>query len=146
MSVKIDGDNNVKDVARYIINYCHKNEIYITNLKLQKLLYFCEALYLLGTDGKRACFSEDIYAWKYGPVVPSVYSEYKIFGSSEIPEMDEVGIKIKNRNYIDDALDSLAKKSSFYLVDLTHSQDPWIDAQNKSKPIISKNSIFKYFS
>ena len=43
---------------------------------------------------KKPCFYENIEAWKYGPVVPNVYSEFKMYGSNDIP-------KILNYNYFE---------------------------------------------
>ena len=45
----------------------------ISNLKLQKMMYYRQGFHLayFGTP----LFDEDIVAWQYGPVVPSVYKE-----------------------------------------------------------------------
>lgn len=148
MSIK--GDNNVLDVAKYIIHYCHTNNIYITNLKLQKLLYFCEAIYLLEFRGKRACFNESIVAWQYGPVVKEAYFEYSLYGSSEIKDVSSsetrLESKLHNVSIIKDVLDSLAKLDAFELVDITHSQNPWINAYGTYNGApISKKSIYDFF-
>ena len=55
---------------------------YITNLKLQKLLYFVQALCLMVFD--KPAFSEKILAWEYGPVVKEVYRKYKTNRKKEI--------------------------------------------------------------
>ncbi len=62
------------DVARYIIWYCKRRRYSISNLKLQKILYFVQANFLvsIGTP----CFEEEIEAWDFGPVVPEVYHEF----------------------------------------------------------------------
>ena len=67
------------DVARYIINYSNKKDYHISNLKLQKLLYFTQAYYLAFTDSHKPCFPERIEAWNFGPVVPEVYHFHIIF-------------------------------------------------------------------
>ena len=63
------------DVARYIIWYCKRQGYSISNLKLQKILYFVQAEFLVNTG--KPCFSEEIEAWDFGPVVPEVYHEFK---------------------------------------------------------------------
>ena len=61
------------DVAKYILS-----KIVCTHLKLEKLVYLCYADYLCNTDEK--LFLDPIYAFKYGPVVASVYEECKKYG------------------------------------------------------------------
>ena len=53
----------------------------ISNLKLQKLLYYCQGTYLAikGTP----LFEHPIEAWEHGPVVPEVYHQYKEHGSGQ---------------------------------------------------------------
>ena len=65
----------------------------ISNLKLQKMLYYQQGFHLayFGTP----LFDEDIVAWQYGPVVPSVYKEYKSFESNSISTSEE-GISLSD--------------------------------------------------
>ncbi|MEY8436531.1 type II toxin-antitoxin system antitoxin SocA domain-containing protein [Atopobiaceae bacterium 24-176] len=56
---------------------------FVTNMKLNKLVYFAYAFFL--KDGGRL-FDDDIEAWQYGPVVPAVYHAYKSNGSKRITE------------------------------------------------------------
>ena len=77
----------VLDIARYIINYSNEQQYGISNLKLQKLLYFVQAEFLAFTEKKQPCFQEEIEAWGFGPVVPGVYKEFRQYGSSNSPLM-----------------------------------------------------------
>lgn len=56
----------------------------ISNLKLQKLLYYAQGSYLALTN--EPLFNENILAWKHGPVVNEVYQVYKKYGSDGIPD------------------------------------------------------------
>ena len=67
------------DVAKYILS-----KITCTQLKLQKLVYLCFADYLCDTG--KALFTDKIYAFKYGPVVDTVYKRYKEYGYKPIDE------------------------------------------------------------
>ena len=58
------------DVATYIISEYWKRGEIITNLKLQKILYYIQGYAYRFCN--MAAFSEDIYKWPYGPVVPDV--------------------------------------------------------------------------
>lgn len=140
---------NVIDVAKYIILYCKQHGYSISNLKLQKLLYFVQAQFLVAL-GKPA-FSEEIEAWDFGPVVPEAYRYFKIWGSSEIPavivEGAESKIRFQDQEIMDAILEQCAPYSASYLVELTHHQKPWKKAYNGTynRRVISQESIREYF-
>lgn len=139
---------NVIDVAKYIILYCKRKGYSISNLKLQKLLYFVQAQFLVKYG--RPAFDEDIEAWDFGPVVPEAYHYFKMWGSSEIPSMIAKGVEkvihLEHQNTMDEILEQCAPFSATYLVELTHNQSPWEDSYDGSyNKIIPKNSIRRFF-
>lgn len=155
---------SVIDVSRHIINYSNEKEYGVSNLKLQKLLYFVQAYFLLSK--KEACFYEKIEAWDLGPVVPVAYREYKQFGSGNIPtityviEKDfeniwnskvvpfyDMVILPEDKILIDSVVDKFSEYSASDLVGLTHRQRPWIDAyeQNRNNEI-PISAIEEYFN
>lgn len=73
---------NVMDVARFIVNYSIEIGRPVSNLKLQKLLYYVQAEFVLWFN--TPCFDEPIVHWRHGPVVESVYQKYKAYGSDNI--------------------------------------------------------------
>ena len=125
------------DVAKYILSH-----VKCTQLKLQKLVYLCYADYLCSTGKK--LFTDDIYAFKYGPVVDTVYEKYKQYGYKPI-EKESENIDSKNISempsksrilFAEDGLekvqsiDSTLKKYSqltaSQLVEITHREKtPW---------------------
>ena len=72
----------VMDVARYIVNYCTEQNKPVSNLKLQKMLYYIWIEYHRRTN--EYLFEDNIYAWPFGPVVPDVYYEYCSYAGSPI--------------------------------------------------------------
>lgn len=79
---------NVQDVAKFFIGLANDQANndqgdLMTNLRLQKLLYFAQGWHL-ARYGK-PLFDDEIDAWTYGPVVPSVYNAYKQHGRDGIP-------------------------------------------------------------
>ncbi len=134
-------------VASYIIMRCNKTQMTISNLKLQKILYFIQAEFLV-TVGY-PCFSERIEAWDFGPVVPDVYHKYKVYGSASIPYVDRTilySFTDKDKNLIDDVIDECAKYSASKLVEITHNQDPWKNAyHSRYRTTISNDSIKSFF-
>jgi uncharacterized phage-associated protein len=139
---------NVLLVSKYIINHCNQRDMPISNLKLQKLLYFVQAEFLVSTGN--ACFPEEIEAWDFGPVVPEAYHKYKVFGSLNIPAMGhtmEFEIAEQARRLIDGIVDALAQYPASQLVEITHRQRPWKAVYSPyTRNVISKASIKEFFT
>lgn len=137
---------NALQIAKYVIDYSNDNNYPVSNLKLQKLLYFIQAEFLVSKG--YPCFSDNIEAWPLGPVVPTVYKTYRIFGSTLIPFsygplffIDDFDKKIIN-SMIEECKDC----SASYLVDLTHKQAPWSEAYKKCPySTITNESIKSFF-
>ena len=70
-------------IANYFIQHAVERGEYLTPMKLQKLVYFAHGWHLALTDGE-ALIDESIQAWEYGPVVPSLFHEFKEFGARPI--------------------------------------------------------------
>lgn len=118
----------VLDVADYIIRKCNEDNRAISNLKLQKILYFVQAEFLVTKN--RPCFMENIQAWDFGVVVPKVYYKYKIYGGTSIPYIERNNIcriSQKDREIIDDVINECSKYSAASLTELTQNQSPWED-------------------
>ena len=73
---------DVKDLAIGIISYYNNNNLRISNLKLQKILYYVQGYVLKETN--HPAFNAEIYNWQYGPVVEEVYFEYNQFCGDDI--------------------------------------------------------------
>jgi len=69
-------------VANNIIARASEEKIQVSPMKLQKLLYFIYKEYLKISGA--SLFAERFEVWKYGPVLPSVYDEFKEFGVKPI--------------------------------------------------------------
>lgn len=156
----------VLDICRHVINYSNEHDYGISNLKLQKILYFIQAYFLTNKIDNSPCFDEKIEAWDFGPVVPKAYHEYKQYGSGDIPTVDSYIwfdeediwnfkrvkfkdniIKDEDKKLIDKVIDMFSDYSATDLVSLTHRQLPWINAyapyQNNE---ITIDSIREYFN
>lgn len=139
---------SVIDIAKYIILYCKKNGYSISNLKLQKLLYFVQAQFLVKM--RKPAFGETIEAWDFGPVVPEAYHYFKMWGNAEIPAIVARGaenkIYIEDQYIMDEILSQCASCSATELVEITHHQTPWLRAYVKycNNPITNQ-SIEEYF-
>ena len=117
----------------------------LTNLKLQKLLYYQQGFHLafFGTP----LFAEDVEAWMYGPVVPAVYDEYSAYGSSALPEVKEpVSLSENEEELFNEVFDAYREFSAIGLMNRTHSERPWLDAVPHDRgTVISQESMMSYF-
>lgn len=116
------------DVANFFIDLArNEKEGSITNLKLNKLLYFAQA-WALARNGK-PLFSDEIQAWDYGPVVPNVYHTFKVCGDNNIEHTaDDYSPDKFNDEDIQLLLDvyrEYGKYSASALVEITHNEKPW---------------------
>lgn len=126
----------VIDVCRHIIEYCNKKNYRISNLRLQKILYFSQK-YFIRFCGRKL-FHENIEAWAFGPVIPAAYSEYKHFGAGEIIWDDKKGdIKSKDAMILNSIVDSLSKYTDTQLLYIVCKEEPWI----RNYSIVHKNVI-----
>jgi uncharacterized phage-associated protein len=122
-------------VARFFIEKAAQTGEQLTPMKLIKLVYIAHAWSLVFF--KRPLISEDIQAWKYGPVIESLYHGFKRFGNSQIPANEVESLPL---NDMDAQTMSLLEKiwskygvlSGAHLSSLTHLVDtPWDTVWNK---------------
>lgn len=114
----------------------------ITNLPLQKLLYYIEAVSLL--ENKEVAFYNKIEAWRYGPVVTDAYREFKQ-NKLGIESMETDLLSEYIKNVIIRIVKALGKKDPFLLVKKTHTYDTWIESWNNlDDKTISMEKIKNY--
>lgn len=135
------------DIAAYVVKRCHETNTTVSNLKLQKILYFIQAQFLVCRNER--CFYQRIEAWSFGPVVPEAYQEYKIYGGAAIPFSDtnpEKKISESDLELMNRIIDKCSKYAASDLVEITHRQKPWKDAYTpRANNEILPESIKKYF-
>lgn len=116
----------------------------MTNLKLQKLLYYAQGTMISLFDTK--LFHEDIVKWQYGPVVPEVYHHYKEYGSNIIPPPENPDFASLSKEHLfvmHDVYEFFGQFSAIKLMNLTHSESPWI--KTKMDEIITEEDIKEFF-
>ena len=107
------------EVANYVINKCTVENYPVSNLQLQKILYFLQKKYLI-QQGRRL-FKDAIEAWQFGPVVSEVYYQYCGFGSMTITMEYPVMLSSEDRMEIDPVVEEKRTKKPWYLVAETHA-------------------------
>jgi Uncharacterized phage-associated protein len=132
------------EIARYIINKCIDLGRPVSNLQLQKILYYVQGEYMKKKNGE-PLFEDEISAWQYGPVVSDVYYEYNNYSSREIDMYQpQVYLNAEEKNIIDPIIRNKSDFTAWELVKATHSEDPWKNSYNRTS-IISKNKLRSYF-
>lgn len=120
----------------------------ITNMKLQKLLYY-EQGYHLAYFGK-PLFEEDIEAWQYGPVVPVIYEKYKLCEDHPIlPEDGDIDISGEPYDLFYNVFRYFNQFSAYGLMEKTHKEEPWLVTSKTGigmYHVIPKELIYNYFS
>lgn len=140
----------VVDVARYILEQPGFESM--TTMKLQKLVYYCQA-WSLAWEGE-PLFNEDFQAWANGPVSSKLFSYHKgkfRISSADIGPADPDLFSEEQKETMQVVLAYYGEKSPQWLVDLTHQEQPWILAR-KGVPvgepcskIITKDSMQEYY-
>ena len=114
-----------RDVAQYILEKLGE----ITTIKLQKLVYYCQAWCLVWTE--KPLFNEKIEAWANGPVVPELYAAHK--GLFSVSPTSGIGascnLSTQDRMVVDGVLRTYGNKPAQWLVQLSHMESPWKDAR-----------------
>ncbi len=140
---------NVLDIANQLLIYSEDCcEELMTNMKLQKMLYYQQGFHLayFGTP----LFEDDIEAWMYGPVVPIVYDTYKYKGRDGIEPNRTSMFNFNNQKeyaLFNEVCKVYGAYSAIGLMNMTHNETPW-----KSTPIgegeghiISKEKMQSFF-
>lgn len=119
------------EVSRYFLSKTYENDLEITNMKLQKLLYYSQVLYLIFFD--QPLFKDEIQAWELGPVCSVPYHEYKIFSGNPLPPVPPSEVTgyfdSESMDILDKVWDLYGRLGAFQLSDMTHSEEPWLKAR-----------------
>lgn len=128
----------INDVCDYIIIKLEAAGDFPSVLKLQKLLYYVQAWHL--AINKEPLFQGKFQAWIHGPVNREIYDRFS--GSkmmySSVSNSDCNGgqdrLTEDERIAVDDVLDVYAKYSGSQLEEMTHKEDPWLNARGGVSP------------
>jgi len=142
---------SAQNLCNNILMRAHKEEIEVSPMKLQKLLYYVCVMYVQETGSFPIL--ERFEVWKYGPVIPSIYIEFKPFGSAPIK-----GFALNSKGkamIVDEDINPVIKKcinyiwnkfknfSAIALAERTHQRGSgWYSAFQKNKEIISQEEMF----
>ncbi|MEN3951117.1 type II toxin-antitoxin system antitoxin SocA domain-containing protein [Iodidimonas sp. SYSU 1G8] len=149
-------------VANFILDVCEQHGRRISNLALQKILFFCHARFL--TDLGKPLIRHDFEAWQFGPVLQYVYREFKDFDAMPISrramatdresgEKRTVGYSFDEEaeRLLIETIQFYSRMSAGALVELSHVKGgPWDEVWNHESQInpgmkISNDRILNYY-
>ena len=122
----------IKDISDYILWYCYQKQYYVNAFKLQQILYFLQAEFLV--THKTPLFEEKIEAVDWGIKIKPIYDKYRIFGSALIPYIEdsditlayfELTINPEDIEDIDGIIDIVGPYDWQQLRKIICKQDPW---------------------
>lgn len=121
----------------------------LSNLKLQKLCYYAAGIFAAVREpDEPTLFKSSINAWQHGPVVPSLYHEYKKHGAGGIPPETDFDFSVfdeADRKILDDVYNFYGQYSAWKLREMTHGEAPWIDAYGKADDKITPEALRAFF-
>lgn len=112
----------------------------LTDIQIQKLVYYAYSWYMVKNNGKKL-FEENPQAWIHGPVFRTLFDNMKNYKKfSQTDEVESIDKDITD--FLDVIYNIYGKYSGNELEKLTHSELPWIKARNGLKPYeFSQNII-----
>ncbi|SCT26763.1 MULTISPECIES: Panacea domain-containing protein [Staphylococcus] len=124
----------MRELADHILHRANVIDTPITNLQLQKIMYFTLG-FMLENNRELAeeMFNNDkMEAWLYGPVVPDVYEKYKKYKNRPIEELGVNSMKL-NSGEVNEIIDLLIDVDPFKLVKISHNHQFWREQEDEIK-------------
>lgn len=138
-------------VADFFISFAQIHGDCITNLKLQKLVYYAQAWHLAIFDAP--LFEEEFQAWVHGPVCPPLYARFRDYRWNPISlDIEEPKISLDAKKYLTEVCEAYGQYSGYQLEQMTHTEAPWIEARGgipldeASTSIIAKQAMREYYA
>ena len=144
------------DIAKWFIAWADDEDADLSNLKLQKLLYYAQGWHIALTG--RQLFTEDLQAWSHGPVVPQVYRAFRDFGTADIrlanigvADSDEFSwdqIEPETGEFLVRVWNTYGGYGAWALRNMTHDEAPWRDHfhADERNVVIPSEDLAKYFT
>jgi uncharacterized phage-associated protein len=137
-------------VADFFLSFCQEHGDCLTNLRLQKLVYYAQAWHLALYNAP--LFDEKFQAWVHGPVVPSLYQRFKRYGWQPITAaVSEPNISGHVREHLEEVFNVYGRYSAWDLERMTHSEEPWtaaregLDLDENCEREISDDLMLEYY-
>ena len=143
-------DLTARIVAERLVDMCYEHGDLLSNLRLQKLLYYAQAWYLALYN--QPLFSDRFEAWVHGPTQPEVYAHFRHYGPCPITRPHSgIRLSVKVEQHLQDVLEAYGGFSAFDLERLTQEEQPRREARGglapdeESTAVISTSTMKRYY-
>jgi uncharacterized phage-associated protein len=127
-------------VADWFIRFAHEVGDPITNLKLQKLVYYAQAWHL-ALNGTRLMPAQ-FQAWVHGPVCHPLYQRFRKYAWNPISEdVEEPGLPTEVESHLREIMEVYGGFTAWDLERLTHAEEPWRKARGGIAPDAPSTSV-----
>lgn len=139
---------NVLDIANELLRQAQNTTggDLMSNMKLQKMLYYQQGFHLAMFG--EPLFEDEIEAWMYGPVVPSVYENYKKYKRDGIPYNPDTDFHFENPKeeaLFNEVCKVYGRFSAIGLMNMTHEEYPWRTTSTGEGNVIDKIKMQSFF-
>ena len=139
------------DIANYFLDKAKQTAIAVTNLKLQKLVYYAQAWHL-AIHNEALMEEVEFEAWIHGPVIHELWNKYRNYSYKPInEEVTPPELDARSDQFLEEVGEVYLDKDAYTMELMSHREDPWILARNgyadneRCTNTISEESMRTYF-
>lgn len=132
------------ELAKIVVDLGTKYEMFMTPLQLQKIMYYIQGNFMTKLGYK--AFPDKIECWTYGPVVKDIWSEFSKYGRMSIPNQGTLKkLDCEEEKLVLQILKDKLSLNVWKLVDETHEELPWKNANQKGALYLEDSDMLKEF-
>jgi uncharacterized phage-associated protein len=132
-------------IANTFLDIAKSAGVTLTNMQVQKLVYFAHGFYLALKD--EPLIEDEIKAWNFGPVIPPLYNDLKQYSNGIVTSLISGFESIPDgfdKSFIQKVFDLYGRISGPRLSAATHMPNsPWDKVYKKSKFSAIPNELMK---
>jgi uncharacterized phage-associated protein len=130
----------IEQATDYILAFAHEHQDFISNMKLQKLLYYAQAWHLALKN--QPLFEAEFEAWIHGPVHPATYQRFKAYTFNNIDlAVEKPNLPPEAETFLLEVLEEYFPLTAYALERLTHQEQPWLEARGNLAPTASTSAV-----
>lgn len=143
---------SASSVAQAFLDLANDEGKKLSNMQLQKLVFFAHGIHLAAEN--EPLIFDDVMAWNFGPVIPTLYQRLKKFGGN--PVTDTIGVSTpvfadpEANEIVHLTWDTFKNYSGARLSEISHAKNsPWdivFNQQGKKFDLIPDEIVKKYYA
>lgn len=139
---------SARTISNAILKIAHESDQQLTNMQLQKLVYFAHGWYLAWKN--EPLISDSVKAWNFGPVIPPLYNRLKKYGNDVVTEPISGEVQLddeKVNDFLKKVYERYRSLNGAQMSYLTHKEGtPWAETWSKDQfSVIPQDVIRNHF-